>query len=303
MRPTALEWYLWTNLGVTLAQIWDLSLCKMKYINCDFCWKVLQRVSASWCVIFLQGALKSGEPLPSRLKRLLGDKLYQRIKAKLGDGSRHNTVQLPITIQAKLAMKHAIYHVELHVFFLPVFGAALRYGLWVELVHVSNWIYFLPILSRYMRGMLMTLGTQTMLGLKPLFSTFTWTVLGPSWMNWTAWYTFLFLTNCFHRGVILECCQEFVKYLFIMSLSDFVRQKMRIFLSFNFPGSHQSNVIWADSVERGQQQDTSVHIPKRSSSVGCQAPPDSVLIRTSLKLVILWDNHKHSWFCWRGALQ
>ncbi|XP_041921258.1 transient receptor potential cation channel subfamily M member 2 [Alosa sapidissima] len=38
------------------------------------------------------GALKPGEPLPSRLKNLLGDKLYQRIKAKLGDGSRHNTV-------------------------------------------------------------------------------------------------------------------------------------------------------------------------------------------------------------------
>ncbi|XP_062390194.1 transient receptor potential cation channel subfamily M member 2-like [Sardina pilchardus] len=38
------------------------------------------------------GALKTGEPLPSRLKKLLGDKLYQRIKAKLGDGSRHNTV-------------------------------------------------------------------------------------------------------------------------------------------------------------------------------------------------------------------
>ncbi|XP_031442375.1 transient receptor potential cation channel subfamily M member 2 [Clupea harengus] len=38
------------------------------------------------------GALKTGEPLPDRLKTLLGDKLYQRIKAKLGDGSRHNTV-------------------------------------------------------------------------------------------------------------------------------------------------------------------------------------------------------------------
>ncbi|KAL2081309.1 hypothetical protein ACEWY4_023162 [Coilia grayii] len=38
------------------------------------------------------GALKTGEPLPARLKKLLGEKLYQRIKAKLGDGSRHNTV-------------------------------------------------------------------------------------------------------------------------------------------------------------------------------------------------------------------
>ena len=48
----------------------------------------------------LQGALKTGEPLPDRLKTLLGDKLYQRIKAKLGDGSRHNTVKLTFTIRA-----------------------------------------------------------------------------------------------------------------------------------------------------------------------------------------------------------